>query len=66
MLAKSSVKGKAANPFYLKLAEITGSRPRWNFHKYLINRDATQVLSFGSMTTPDDKELLAKIDAFLK
>ena len=66
MVAKSVVKGKQANPFYLQLAEITGSTPRWNFHKYLINRDATQVLSFGSMTKPDDKVLLARIDEFLK
>lgn len=66
MVGKSVVKGKQANPFYLQLAEITGSKPRWNFHKYLINRDATQVIAFGSMTTPDDKKLLARIDEFLK
>ena len=66
MVAKSVVKGKQANPFYLQLAEITGSTPRWNFHKYLINRDATQVVAFGSMTKPDDKVLLARIDEFLK
>jgi len=66
MVGKSVVKGKQANPFYLQLAEITGSKPRWNFHKYLINRDATQVVAFGSMTKPDDKALLARIDEFLK
>ena len=66
MVAKTVVKGKQANPFYLQLAEITGSTPRWNFHKYLINRDATQVIAFGSMTKPDDKALLARIDEFLK
>lgn len=66
MVGKTVVKGKDANPFYLKLAEITGSKPRWNFHKYLINRDATQVLAFSSLTKPDDKDLLKKIDAFLK
>ena len=66
MVGKSVVKGKQANPFYLQLAEITGSTPRWNFHKYLINRDGTQVLAFGSMTRPDDKALLARIDEFLK
>jgi glutathione peroxidase len=65
MLGKTVVKGKNANPFYLKLADITDSRPKWNFHKYLINRDATQVLSFGSITSPDDKVLLAKINEFL-
>ena len=66
MLGKTVVKGKDANPLYLKLAQITGSSPGWNFHKYLINRDATQVLSFGSATKPEDKELLKKIDEFLK
>ena len=66
MLAKTSVKGKGANPFYLKLIEITDSKPRWNFHKYSINRDATQVAAFGSLTKPDDKALLKKIDEFLK
>ena len=66
MVGKSVVKGKNANPFYLKLAEITDSRPKWNFHKYLINREATQVLSFSSLTKPDDKDLLKKIDEFLK
>lgn len=66
MLGKTVVKGKDANPFYRKLADITGSTPGWNFHKYLINRDATQVLSFGSATKPEDKELLKKIDEFLK
>jgi len=66
MVAKTVVKGRQANPFYRQLGEITGSTPRWNFHKYLINRDGTQVVAFGSMTRPDDKALLARIDEFLK
>lgn len=65
MLGKTVVKGRNANPFYLKLAEITGSRPKWNFHKYLINRDATQVVAYSSLTRPDDRDLLKKIDEFL-
>lgn len=66
MMAKSVVVGRNANPFYRKLAEVTDSRPKWNFHKYLINRDASQVVAFGSTTRPDDKALLRKIDEFLK
>ncbi|HLO65118.1 MAG TPA: glutathione peroxidase [Azonexus sp.] len=66
MAGKTVVKGRNANPFYLKLAEITGSRPKWNFHKYLINRDATQVVAYSSFTKPDDKDLLQKIDEFLR
>ena len=48
------------------LAETTGSKPRWNFHKYLINRDASRVVAYASATRPDDRELLQKIDEFLK
>ena len=66
MVGKTTVKGNAANPFYRKLGEITGSKPAWNFHKYLISRDGGKVLAFGSQTTPDDKQLLLKIDEFLR
>ena len=65
MASKTVVKGKDANPFYLKLAQITGSTPKWNFHKYLINRDASRVVAYTSFTKPDDKDLLRKIDEFL-
>lgn len=66
MMGKTAVKGRNANPFYRRLAEITDSRPQWNFPKYLIDRDATRVLAFDSFTRPDDKKLLSKIDEFLK
>jgi glutathione peroxidase len=66
MVSRTVVKGPQANAFYQQLAKITGSTPKWNFHKYLINRDGTKVAAFGSMTKPDDKELLAKIEEFLK
>ena len=65
MAGKTSVKGKDANPFFVKLGQISDSKPKWNFHKYLINRDATQVVAFSSFTKPDDKDLLKKIDEFL-
>ena len=65
MVSKSVVKGKDANPFHRKLAEITGSTPKWNFHKYLINRDGSQVVAYTSLTSPDDKALLKKIDEYL-
>jgi len=65
MVSKTVVKGRNAHPFFLQLAEITGSRPKWNFHKYLINRDATRVVAYTSFTKPDDRDLLKQIDAFL-
>jgi len=66
MMGKTVVKGSEANAFYQQLAKITGSRPRWNFHKYLINRDATQVVAYTSVTTPEDVDLQKKIEEFLR
>lgn len=65
MFAKSAVRGKDTNPVFAHLAKVSGSTPRWNFHKYLISRDGQRVEAFGSMTTPEDKDLLARIDALL-
>ncbi|MBV2096958.1 MAG: glutathione peroxidase, partial [Candidatus Thiodiazotropha sp. (ex Codakia orbicularis)] len=39
MYAKSRVSGDNADPFYRALAQAAGTPPRWNFHKYLIDRD---------------------------
>ncbi|SPD63043.1 Glutathione peroxidase [Cupriavidus taiwanensis] len=65
MLGKSHVRGSDANPMYALLAKQTGTAPKWNFYKYLIGRDGKVVASYGSRTTPDDKELVAKIESLL-
>lgn len=65
MLGKSHVRGSEANPMYALLAKQTGTAPKWNFYKYLIGRDGKVVASYGSRTTPDDKELVAKIESLL-
>ncbi|HCN68850.1 MAG TPA: glutathione peroxidase, partial [Candidatus Accumulibacter sp.] len=62
MFAKTTVSGEQANVFYRQLARLSGSAPQWNFHKYLIDRDGRQVLSFGSRVPPDDQALLARIE----
>ena len=66
MFAKSSVRGKGANPLFKQLAQLTGATPGWNFHKYLISRDGRQVLSFGSQIAPESKTLTEAIEAMLK
>lgn len=65
MVAKTVVKGPAANAFYKQLVERTGSTPKWNFHKYLINRDGSEVVAYTSLTSPESRSLLKKIDQFL-
>ncbi len=65
MFEKSSVKGEAANPLFRDLAQRTGSPPRWNFHKYLIDRRGERVLAFGTRVSPESSELLAALEQML-
>lgn len=65
MVARTSVRGAHANAFYKDVAKATAATPQWNFHKYLIHRDATNVASFGSAVRPDDPELLTAVRAAL-
>jgi glutathione peroxidase len=63
MFAKSSLK---ANPLYAELAKATGQAPRWNFHKYLVDRGGRRVQSFDTRVRPDDPKLVGAIETFLK
>ncbi len=65
MFAKSSVKGDAVNPLYAQLIQASGTRPKWNFYKYLIDRQGKVVDVYSSITTPDNKALLAAIEKAL-
>lgn len=62
---KTSVVGAQAHPLYRQLAEQTGQPPRWNFHKYVIDRSGATVTAFASGVEPDDPALLEKIEALL-
>ena len=67
MTAKEDVIGAAAHPMYQWLAGELGedAAPKWNFHKYLINKDGTIAGVFGPRTTPDDPQMNKEIDAAL-
>jgi len=65
MFAKSSVRGEKANPFFAALAGATGQPPKWNFHKYLIDRQGRVVKSFPSQVEPLDGRLTREIEAAL-
>jgi len=66
MFEKTGVKGANANPFYKGLIKASGSEPMWNFHKYLITRDAKTVLPLHSRIEPDSREMRAKIESMLE
>ena len=57
--------GADVNPLYAELRKVTGSAPRWNFHKYVIARDGTTVESYSALTAPDDKSFTDNIEKLL-
>lgn len=65
MFEKVHVTGDQATGLYKDLRRVTGQAPKWNFHKYLIGRDGRTVTSYGSRTAPDDRALVAAIEAAL-
>lgn len=50
---------------YAKLAQASNSRPRWNFHKYLVDRKGEKVVAYESAVTPDDPKLVKEIERLL-
>jgi glutathione peroxidase len=65
MFSKTSVVKGSANPFYEKLAQATGNRPGWNFHKYLVDRRGAKAVSFDTRVEPTDPKLLKELERLL-
>jgi len=57
MFEKTSVAKLAQSPLYADLARATGQAPKWNFHKYVVDRSGRPVATFGSAVAPDAREL---------
>ncbi|HEX8595278.1 MAG TPA: glutathione peroxidase [Pseudomonas sp.] len=55
------VKGPDATHLFKVLAEQS-SAPRWNFYKYVIDRQGKVIAHFSSLTEPDDPELVAAVE----
>ena len=54
LTTKVQVKGENAHPFYKWAAREKGAltKPRWNFHKYLVGRNGRLVEWFSTPTKP--------------
>ncbi len=63
MFAKTALKD---NPLYRDLAKAGGATPRWNFHKYLVDRSGAKVQSFDTRVAPDDPKLVGAIERLLQ
>jgi glutathione peroxidase len=62
MFAKTELR---KNALYSDLLKATGAAPRWNFHKYLVDRSGRQVLSFDTRVEPSDPRLVAAVEKLL-
>lgn len=65
MFEKSSVTSVKTNPLYETLLARTGQAPRWNFHKYLVDRSGERIESFGSRVEPSDSALVSALEKLL-
>lgn len=66
MYSKISVKGEDQAPLYAYLTKDTGAgisgEIKWNFTKFLVDRNGNVVQRFESAVTPDSKEVVAAIE----
>ncbi len=64
MFAPIAVRGPDAHPLFRELARQSEA-PRWNFHKYVIDREGRVIAAFPSRVEPDSPELQAAIEQAL-
>jgi glutathione peroxidase len=64
LFAKSKVTGDGQSSVYRFLSADYGP-PKWNFYKYLVNRDGKVVKAFPNSVPPEDHALRAAVEAEL-
>src|ERR1700686_5484609 len=66
MYSKVSVKGDDQTPLYQYLTKQTGPAIagdiKWNFTKFLVDRNGNVVQRFESAVTPDSKEVVSAVE----
>jgi glutathione peroxidase len=65
MFEKSEVAKGRAGPLFQRLAEAGAGYPKWNFYKYLIDRNGTLVESWSSLTGPESAKVTGAIERLL-
>lgn len=67
ILSKEIVKGKNAHLFYAwaKKKLGFGTAPKWNFHKYLVDRQGNLVDYFNSTTAPGSAKMERAVEKLL-
>jgi glutathione peroxidase len=69
ILSKGTIKGKEMRDLYKFLTQKSSKEFQgevgWNFVKFLVNKDGIVVGRFSSYVSPDDSDLIKKIESHL-
>ena len=70
LMEKIEVNGPGRHPIYQALTPLKDAAGesgdiRWNFEKFVVSADGTQVTRFSPKTQPDDPALIAALEAGL-
>ena len=65
MFAKVETMPLSKAPVFARLVATTGAVPKWNFHKYLIDRSDKRVESFESGVEPQSAQFVQRIEALI-
>ncbi len=64
MYAKTKTIGESRSPLYALLSDAQGA-PKWNFHKYLVDKHGRPVQAWASPVEPGSPEIASAIEAQL-
>lgn len=68
LTSKANVLGKEQHPLFTELTHDEHGQPvkvKWNFEKFVINREGELVARFPSATEPDSEDLLRAVEKAL-
>jgi glutathione peroxidase len=65
MFAKTDVVGATRSPLYAELFQATKAEPKWNFHKFLLDRNGKAVANFSSNVEPENVNITMAIEKAL-
>ena len=66
MFEAIAVRGNDVDPLYRMLAKKSGTTPKWNFYKYLMDKNGKIVDTYASTTKPTDEDFIKNVEDALK
>ena len=63
---KNNVVGSEAHPFFEWIDKNYNVKPKWNFYKFVINKNGKLENHFSSMIVPSSEKLISTLDKVIK